>query len=249
MKNILKTKIKQYWEKYWEKHRITLTISSLIIAIMISISALTSIVWYACDTIDERLEKVKFAEMYEEMALNHTRDVYVARLESKFDAAREELAMEIDNYIDSVAPNADISSLNLIDLCTKYNVDIRLPLVQGHIESHFGTKGTASKTNSIFNVGAFDGHNAKTQIRNGYGYRHPDFSVEPYLKLLTTRYLIDGKTEEDLLENFVDKNGSRYASSTNYEQLLSAQWKIITETTNITSKYEVYKKYKLKLGR
>jgi hypothetical protein len=67
--------------------------------------------------------------------------------------------------------------------------------------------------------------------------------------LLTSRYLIDGKTEEDLLENFVDKNGSRYASSTNYEQLLSAQWKIITETTNITSKYEVYKKYKLKLGR
>lgn len=249
MKNILKTKLKQYWEKYWEKHRITLTICSLIIAIIISMSALVSIVWYACDTIDEHLEKVKLDEMYEEMALNHTRDVYVERLESKFDASREELAIEIDKYIDSVAPNADIAALNLIDLCTKYNVDIRLPLVQGHIESHFGTKGTASKTNSIFNVGAFDGHDVKTQIRNGYGYRHPDFSVEPYLKLLTTRYLIDGKTEEDLLENFVDKNGSRYASSTNYEQLLSAQWKIITETTNITSKYEVYKKYKLKLGR
>lgn len=249
MKNILKTKLKQYWEKYWEKHRITLTICSLIIAIIISISALVSIVWYTCDTIDEHLEKVKLAEMYEEMALNHTRDVYVERLESKFDASREELAIEIDKYIDSVAPNADIAALNLIDLCTKYNVDIRLPLVQGHIESHFGTKGTASKTNSIFNVGAFDSHDVKTQIRNGYGYRHPDFSVEPYLKLLTTRYLIDGKTEEDLLENFVDKNGSRYASSTNYEQLLSAQWKIINETTNITSKYEVYKKYKLKLGR
>lgn len=249
MKNILKTKLKQYWEKYWEKHRITLTICSLIIAIIISMSALVSIVWYACDTIDEHLEKVKLDEMYEEMVLNHTRDVYVERLESKFDASREELAIEIDKYIDSVAPNADIAALNLIDLCTKYNVDIRLPLVQGHIESHFGTKGTASKTNSIFNVGAFDGHDVKTQIRNGYGYRHPDFSVEPYLKLLTTRYLIDGKTEEDLLENFVDKNGSRYASSTNYEQLLSDQWKIITETTNITSKYEVYKKYKLKLGR
>ena len=144
MKNILKTKLKQYQEKYWEKHRITLTICSLIIAIIISMSALVSIVWYACDTIDEHLEKVKLDEMYEEMALNHTRDVYVERLESKFDASREELAIEIDKYIDSVAPNADIAALNLIDLCTKYNVDIRLPLVQGHIESHFGTKGTAS---------------------------------------------------------------------------------------------------------
>lgn len=245
MKNILKTKFKQYWEK----HRITLTISSFIVAIIICISALASIVWYVCDTIDEHLEKVKLAEMYEKMALNHTRDVYVARLESKFDAAREELAIEIDNYIDSVAPNANVSALNLIDLCTKYNVDIRLPLVQGHIESHFGTKGTASKTNSIFNVGAFDGHDAKTQIRNGYGYRHPDFSVEPYLKLLTTRYLVNGKTEEDLLEKFVDRSGARYASSTNYEQLLSTQWNIINKTTKISEKYEVYKKYKLKLGR
>jgi hypothetical protein len=245
MKNILKTKFKQYWEK----HRITLTISSVIVVIMICISALTSIVWYVCDTIDEQLEKIKLAEMYEKMALNHTRDVYVARLESKFDAAREELAIEIDNYIDSVAPNSDISSLNLIDLCTKYNVDIRLPLVQGHIESHFGTKGTASKTNSIFNVGAFDGHDAKTQIRNGYGYKHPDFSVEPYLKLLTTRYLVNGKTEEDLLEKFVDRSGARYASSTNYEQLLRTQWDVISKNTKITEKYEVYKKYKLKLGR
>lgn len=249
MKNILKTKIKQYWGNHKESIRINLTIAGVITMMVICISGLTGIVWYACDTISDHIERIKTVEMYEKMALNHTRDVYVERLESKFDASREELAIEIDKYIDSVAPNADIAALNLIDLCTKYNVDIRLALVQAHIESHFGTKGTAARTNSIFNVGAFDGHDAMTQIRNGYGYKHPDFSVEPYLKLLTSRYLIDGKTEEDLLENFVDKNGSRYASSTNYEQLLSAQWKIITETTNITSKYEVYKKYKLKLGR
>lgn len=182
-------------------------------------------------------------------SIKYTRDVYIHRLESKYDASREALAEEIDKYIDSVAPTADLDALNLIDLSSKYNVDLRLILAQGHVESHFGTKGTAARTNSVFNVGAFDGHSASMQIKNGYGYRHPDFSVEPYLKLLTSRYLVEGKSEEDLLESFVDKNGSRYASSKNYENALKSRWKEIDSVTNITEKYSIYKKYKLKLGR
>lgn len=184
-----------------------------------------------------------------EYSIEYTRDVYIHRLESKYDASREELAIEIDNYINSIAPTADLDALNLIDLSSKYNVDLRLILAQGYVESHFGTKGTAAKTNSVFNVGAFDGHSASMQIKNGYGYRHPDFSVEPYLKLLTRRYLIEGKSEEDLLESFVDKNGSRYASSKNYENMLKARWREIDSLTNITEKYSIYKKYKMKLGR
>ncbi len=186
---------------------------------------------------------------YEQVLLNHTRDVYVERLESQFDAAREELAIEVDKYISTVAPNADISALNVIDLCSEYNVDIRLVLAQGHVESHFATKGTAARTNSIFNVGAYDGYSAEKQIKNGYGYRHPDFSVEPYLKLLTTRYLVDGRTEDDLLDNFVDANGNRYASCTTYESMLKSKIEKMDSIADITNKYEVYKKYKLKLGR
>lgn len=186
---------------------------------------------------------------YEQVLLNHTRDVYVERLESQFDAAREELAIEVDKYISTVAPNADISALNIIDLCSEYNVDIRLVLAQGHIESHFATRGTAARTNSIFNVGAYDGYSAEKQIKNGYGYRHPDFSVEPYLKLLTTRYLVDGRTEDDLLDNFVDANGNRYASCTTYESMLKSKIEKMDSIADITNKYEVYKKYKLKLGR
>ena len=182
-------------------------------------------------------------------SVEYTRDAYIHRLESKFDASKEELAIEIDDYISSIAPNSNLTALNLIELSSKYNVDLRLILVQGHVESHFGTKGTAAKTNSVFNVGAFDGHSASMQIKNGYGYRHPDFSVEPYLKLLTSRYLVEGKSEEDLLESFVDKNGSRYASSKNYENMLKARWREIDSLTNITEKYSIYKKYKIKLGR
>lgn len=179
----------------------------------------------------------------------HCRDAYVHRLESKYDAAREVLAVEVDKYINTVAPNADIDALNLIDLCSEYNVDLRLALAQGHVESHFGTKGTAARTNSIFNVGAFDGYSAEKQIKNGYGYKHPDYSVEPYLRLLTTKYLVDGKTEEDLLENFVDINGNRYASCTTYESMLKQKWDKMDSIANISEAYGMYKKYKLKLGR
>lgn len=179
----------------------------------------------------------------------HCRDAYVHRLESKYDAAREALAIEVDKYINTVAPNADIDALNLIDLCSEYNVDLRLAIAQGHVESHFGTKGTAARTNSIFNVGAYDGYSAEKQIKNGYGYKHPDYSVEPYLKLLTTRYLVDGKTEEDLLENFVDSAGHRYASCTTYESMLRSKWDKMDSIANISETYGVYRKYKLKLGR
>jgi hypothetical protein len=200
-------------------------------------------------TVANTVNKNQPSEPYEQVLINHTRDVYVERLESQFDAAREELAIEVDKYISTVAPNADISALNIIDLCSEYNVDIRLVLAQGHVESHFATKGTAARTNSIFNVGAYDGYSAEKQIKNGYGYRHPDFSVEPYLKLLTTRYLVDGKTEDDLLENFVDANGNRYASCTTYEEMLKSKMEKMDSIADITNKYEVYKKYKLKLGR
>ena len=179
----------------------------------------------------------------------HTRDVYVHRLESKFDASREALAVEVDKYIKTIAPTSVVDALNLIDLCAEYNVDLRLALVQGHLESHFATKGTAARTYSIFNVGAFDGHSAEKQKKNGYGYKHPDYSVEPYLKLLTTDYLVDGKTELDLLNKFVNKNGKRYASSTTYESMLKDRWDKIDEIANITQTYETYKMYKLMLGR
>lgn len=179
----------------------------------------------------------------------HTRDVYVHRLESKFDASREALAVEVDKYIKTVAPTSVVDALNLIDLCAEYNVDLRLALVQGHLESHFATKGTAARTYSIFNVGAFDGHSVEKQKKNGYGYKHPDYSVEPYLKLLTTDYLVDGKTELDLLNKFVNKNGKRYASSTTYETMLKDRWDKIDEVANITQAYEIYKMYKLMLGR
>jgi hypothetical protein len=178
---------------------------------------------------------------------SYTRDVYIERLDSKYFAVREELACEVDRYIQEVAPGAILSPLKLIELCAKYNVDLRFVLAQGHLESHFGTRGSASKTHSVFNVGAYDGHSAERQRKNGFAYEHPDQSIKPYLKLLNSRYLVN-KTEFDLLQQFVDINGKRYASNLKYEGLLQEKFQYIDKYTNITEIYNQYKMYKLQLG-
>lgn len=178
---------------------------------------------------------------------NYTRDAYMERLDSKYYAAREELAVEVDRYIQKVAPGSVLSSLKLIDLCSEYNVDLRFVLVQGHVESHFGTKGTAAKTNSVFNVGAYDGHSAERQKKNGFAYAHPDQSVKPYLKLLNGYYLV-GKTEFDLMQNYISVNGQRYATNPEYEVLLQEKFHNIDKIANITEIYNQYKMYKLQLG-
>lgn len=165
----------------------------------------------------------------------------------EFYEARTQLAIEVDNYIKAVAPTSKLNALNLIDLCSLYNVDLRLALVQGHVESHFGTKGTAAKTNSVFNVGAYDGHSANRQKRNGFGFKHPDDSVEPYLKLLTSSYLVNGRTENDLLYKFVNVHGMRYASSTNYESALRTRWARIDRYANINQAYINYKQCRSKI--
>lgn len=177
----------------------------------------------------------------------YVRCQYVERLESKYYAAREALAIEVENYIKTTAPTSLLNALPLIDLCSKYNIDLCFVLAQGHIESHFGTKGTARKTNSVFNVGAYDGHSAERQKKNGFYYEHPDKSIEPYLKLLTNNYLVYGKSELELLIKFVDHNEKRYASNKNYESMLQEKYNKL-EDTGIIEAYNIYRMYKTQLG-
>ena len=160
-------------------------------------------------------------------------------------AAKEALVEEVDNYIHEVAPNSALTGLAIVNGCEKYNVDVIFGLAQGHQESHFGTMGVAAKTNSVFNVLAYDGRSAADMNEKGHGYSHPDLSVEPYLELLTNKYLTGDKTEKDLLHNYVDINGHRYASCTTYEDLLSGLYIKIDTTTGITEKYKKFRKCKI----
>lgn len=155
------------------------------------------------------------------------------------------LVDEVDRYIKLIAPSSCLNAIVIIEACDEYDIDPIFVLAQGQIESHYGTRGIASKTNSVFNVHSFDGLSADQILKSGRGYAHPDFSVRPYLDLLQRRYLIDGKTERDLFNNFADVDGNRYASAENYEQQLLITYQRISNETAVDSLLQEYKKYKI----
>lgn len=156
------------------------------------------------------------------------------------DSVKTQLINEVDTYINTIAPSSKLDGEIVVDMCCEYNVDIAFVLAQGQIESHFGTTGTARKTNSVFNVGAYDGYSASRQRANGFGFSHPNESVEPYLILLTNNYLVNGKTINDLMYVYVNHLGMRYASDTRYEYMLRSVYNKINSKTNINSLYNEY---------
>lgn len=165
----------------------------------------------------------------------------------KFEEARNVLAVEVHEYITSVAPKSQIDPYILIDLCKEYNVDVAFVMAQGQIESHYATKGTARRTNSIFNVGAYDGHSAERQCKNGFGFEDPNDSIEPFLILLTNDYLVNGKTIDDLMINYVNYLDMRYASNRKYESQIKSVYNKIYRNPEFRMAYEEYKECWIKI--
>lgn len=161
----------------------------------------------------------------------------------EFKRSRTDLIESIDSVIRVVAPTTRLSGSEILYQCEQNDVDLFFVLAQGQLESHFGTRGLASKTNSVFNVLAYDGKRYDQICQNGK-YDHPDLSIEPYIKLLKTRYLVDGKTEIDLLNKFVDGRGHRYASNPRYERDLSSIYRKYTKIDSLVNKYNSYKQLK-----
>ena len=157
----------------------------------------------------------------------------IRELELNIDKINSLIIVEIESYMDFKKMGHGIDPELILEMCDKYNVDPRLLLVQGWLESHWGTIGMAARTNSVFNVGATGvGYE---EIHDIYKYETRNHSIEPYVKLISERYLVDDRTEMDLLNNFVDVNNNRYAEATNYESALKIVWKEINETTKIDS--------------
>ena len=163
---------------------------------------------------------------------------------NKIRTNRKLLAEEINKYVLTYSNQTDLDVNKLIKLADKYSIDIKFILAQSHIESHFGTKGLASKTNSMFNVGSYDGVSYDC-ISKKFKYENINESIEPYLILLTERYLKD-KTIHDLMDNFVDINNKRYASDENYELKLKTTYNKISKNTKIDSLYLCYMESKSK---
>jgi len=173
-----------------------------------------------------------------------TYEIYISQNKLIFDSLKWSLVQQIDDYIISVAPSSSLNGLVLLNNCLKYDIDICFVLSQAEVESHFGTAGIARKTNSVFNVFAFDGHSYNKINKNGK-YRHPNDCVDPYMRLIKQDYLVGEKTEYDLLNNYVNKNGKRYASSEDYEHILYDKIVKIKNSTNIYNTYQMLLKQKL----
>ena len=167
--------------------------------------------------------------------------------ELKYHEIKSLLCDEVQKYINSIAPSSNLRGYAIVEECEKFNIDIKFVLAQGEIESHFATKGLGAKLNSVFNVGIFDGYSTK-EIHSNYKYNYPNESIRPYLQLLTDKYLID-KLEVDLLDNYVDINGNRYASDINYESKLREKHTFIRMHTKIDALQKELHNYAIKCNR
>lgn len=168
-------------------------------------------------------------------------------IDMKYWAAKDELCDSINNHIKKLAPNSGLEALWIIDMCDKHDVDIVLCLAQAQVESMYGTTGSAKHTNQVFNVGIYDSYKSLSDIPKHKFIQNPNRSIETYCKVIRNNYLGENKTSMDLLDNFVNLSGKRYASNESYERML------INIYNNIQSKLgrsiDVYNKYKMLTSR
>ena len=176
---------------------------------------------------------------------NHAIDVYRQRLELKYYGTKDTLVSAVDAYIQRIASGSCLNGLTVVNECEKHDIDLAFVLAQGKVESHFGTKGIAGKTHSVFNVYSYDGKSADEIRSAGHAYDHPDESVEPYMKLLKVRYLNDGRTEMDLMDKYVNNEGNRYATDREYESKLISVYMDICSSTPIDELWGRLMKYKM----
>ena len=155
---------------------------------------------------------------------------------------KAQIVDEMEKYMGYYAPDHNVSAILVLKYADHFNIDPRIFLVQGLAESHYGTKGLARRTNSVCNVGAWDDGTIKNT------YTHPDRSIKPYFELLAKQYLVN-KTEEDLLKEFINTSGNRYASYVHYEKELQKLWEDVNQKTKLDSLLGKYRYFKLKFNR
>lgn len=174
---------------------------------------------------------------------NYVFEVYRENLELDYYRSKDALVDVVDSYIKEIAPSSVMNGITFVNKCDEYNMNLFFVIAQAQIESSFATKGLGQKMNSAFNVKAYDGKGSKYMDT----YDHPDDSIEPYIILVKKNYMGDSKTEMDLMNNYVNFEGKRYATNPDYEEMmLSTYKKLINRYDKV---YDEYLKYKTLSGK
>ena len=158
------------------------------------------------------------------------------------DSIRKALVQATNDYISQNFPKSKLTGEALVTACEKHDFDICFALAQAEIESGLGTAGKAKRTNSPWNVHAWDSRSAQQMNKMGYGYSHPDQSIEPYIELVKSNYLGTKRTIHDLMKNYVTFSGKRYASNPNYETALKRTYQRICLKTTLKDLQEALSK-------
>jgi murein DD-endopeptidase MepM/ murein hydrolase activator NlpD len=125
-----------------------------------------------------------------------------------------------DNYINQVNPSAFVNGTMMADsaerVFTRYGkyVPPELALAQLALEGGLlsNTSKRPIKTKNPFNVG-----NTDKPYKDNY---RPSFEdgVDIYYDLIARKYLVKGKTANDLINDFVNARGDHYATAGKYEE-------------------------------
>ena len=174
---------------------------------------------------------------------NYVFEVYRENLELDYYRSKDALVDVIDSYIKEVAPSSIMNGITFVNKCDEYNMNLFFVIAQAQVESAFATKGLGQKMNSAFNVKAYDGKGSKYMDK----YHHPDESIEPYIVLIKNDYMGDSKTEMDLMDNYVNFEGKRYATNPDYEAMMLSTYKKLIDRYDKV--YDEYLKYKTLSGK
>lgn len=138
---------------------------------------------------------------------------------------RQELIIEVEEFIEA-SHNKDLSSetrneiaVHIVEQALEKNVDICFVVAQGKLETNLGEYGIGKTRKSIFGI-----------------YKYFDSyedGIKFYINTLTKNYLTNGRTEHDLMQNYVHKGGYRYAENEKYEIELRGVYSYVRNNTSI----------------